>query len=225
MHDLVVGQRQHEVLGEGVQQPEREVAVVVATVHRVVLEVAERVVHPAHVPLVAEAEAAVVDGPAHHRPRRRLLGDHHHAGMLGEHDGVQLSQEVDGVEVLAAAESVGHPLARLARVVEVQHRGDGVDAQPVDVELVEPVEGVGDEEVADLVAAVVEDERAPVGVLALAGVGVLVQRGAVEAGQRPVVAGEVGRHPVDDDADAPLVEVVDEEPEVVGRAEARAVGA
>ena len=85
----------------------------------------------------------------------------------------------------------------------------------------EPVQGVGDEEVAHLVAAVVEDERAPVGVLALTGVGVLVQGRAVEAGQRPVVAREVGGHPVDDHADAPLVQVVDEEPEVVGGAEAR----
>ena len=66
------------------------------------------------------------------------------------------------------------------------------------------------EEVAHLVAAVVEDERAPVGVRALAGVGVLVQRGAVEAGERPVVAREVRGHPVDDDADAPAVQLVDE---------------
>ena len=80
---------------------------------------------------------------------------------------------------------VGHPLPALAGVVEVEHRGDGVDPQAVDVELLEPVQGVGDEEVADLVAAVVEHERPPVGVLALARVGVLVERGAVEAGQRP----------------------------------------
>ena len=91
-------------------------------------------------------------------------------------DGVQLLEERDGLEVLAAAVRVRHPLARLARVVEVEHRGDGVDAQPVDVELLEPVQGVGDEEVAHLVAPEVEHERAPVGVLALAGVGVLVER-------------------------------------------------
>src|SRR5690606_41317600 len=53
----------------------------------------------------------------------------------------------------------------------------------VDVELLDPVARVGDEEVANLVAAEVEDVGAPVGLLAAAGVGVLVERGAVEAGQ------------------------------------------
>ena len=39
-------------------QAEGQLVVVVAAVDRVLLEVAERVVHPAHVPLEAEAEAA-----------------------------------------------------------------------------------------------------------------------------------------------------------------------
>ncbi len=130
---------------------------------------------------------------------------------------VELLDERDRLEVLATAVLVGDPLAGLARVVEVQHRGHGVDAQPVDVELLDPVQRVGDQEVAHLVAAEVEDQRAPVRLRAAARVGVLVQRGAVEARQRPLVAREVRRHPVDDDADAALVEVVDEPAQVVRR--------
>ena len=75
---------------------------------------------------------------------------------------------------------------------------------PVDVVLAQPEQRVGDQEVADLVAAEVEDERAPVGVRAAARVGVLVERGAVEAREREVVAREVRRHPVEDHADAAL---------------------
>ena len=52
-------------------------------------------------------------------------------------------------------------------------------------------------------------------------VGVLVQRRAVEAGERPLVAREVRRHPVEDHADPLPVQRVDERAEVVGRAEAR----
>ena len=130
-------------------------------------------------------------------------------------DLVELLEERDGVEVLVAAELVGHPLARLARVVEVEHRGDGVDADAVRVVLAQPVQRVGDEEVAHLVAAVVEDQRAPVGVRAAARVGVLVERGAVEAGEREVVAREVRRHPVEDHAEPVLVQAVDERAEVV----------
>ena len=154
------------------------------------------------------------------RPGGRLLGDRHDAGDALVGRGVDLLQERDRLEVLAAAVLVGQPLAGLARVVEVEHRGDGVDAQPVDVELLEPVQRVGDQEVAHLAAAEVEDERAPVRLLAAARVGVLVERGAVEAGQRPGVLREVRGHPVDDDADAGLVQPVDEVAEVVGVAEA-----
>ena len=76
--------------------------------------------------------------------------------------------------------------------------------------LAQPVQGVGDEEVADLVAAVVEDQRAPVGVRAAARVVVLVERRAVEAREREVVAREVRRHPVEDHAEPVLVQAVDE---------------
>ena len=154
-------------------------------------------------------------------PRRRLLGDRGDAGDPLVDGGVHLLEELHGLEVLAAAVDVGRPLAVLAGVVEVEHRGDAVDPQPVGVELLEPVDGVGEEEVAHLAAAEVEDVRAPLLVPPALRVGVLVERRAVEAGQRPLVGREVAGHPVEDDADAGLVQPVDEEPEVVGVAEAR----
>ena len=192
---------------------------VVAAVDRVPLEVVERVVHPPHVPFEAESEAPEVHGPADAGPRCRFLGDHQDAGVLSVDRGVQLLQELDRLEVLSAPELVRDPLAFLAAVVEVEHRSHGIHAQAVDVHLFDPVQSVRDEEVADLVAAVVEDERAPVGVRALLGVEMLVQSRAVEPGQRPLVAWEVGGHPVHDHTDAGLVERVDHEPEVVGCSE------
>ena len=64
-----------------------------------------------------------------------------------------------------------------------------------------------EQEAAHLVAAVVEDVAAPVGVEALPRVGVLVQVRAVEVGQAVLVGREVRRHPVEDHADAVLVQV------------------
>ena len=158
------------------------------------------------------------------RPRRRLLGDRGDAGDPLVDGGVHLLEELHRLEVLAAAVLVRRPLALLAGVVEVEHRGDAVDAQPVGVELLEPVERVGVEEVAHLVAAEVEDVGAPLLVPAALRVGVLVERRAVEAGQRPLVGGEVAGHPVEDHADAGLVQPVDEQPEAVGVAEPRVRG-
>ena len=106
--------------------------------------------HPAHVPLEAESQPAEVGRPGHTRPRGRLLGCHDHAGLAPVNDLVELLQESDRLEILAAAVLVRHPLARLAGVVAVEHRGDGIDAQPVDVVLRDPEECVGDQEVAYL---------------------------------------------------------------------------
>ena len=123
-----------------------------------------------------------------------------------------------------SAVDVGHPLAVLPAVVQIQHGGDGVHPQAVYVVLLQPEHGGGEQEGADLAAAVVKDVGAPVGVLALPGVGVLVGGGAVEVVQAEGVPGEVGGDPVHDDADASLVELVDEVFQVVGGAEAAGGG-
>ena len=181
VHHLVVAQRQHEILGEGVEQAERHLVVMVAAVHGVLAHIFQRVVHPPHVPLVAEAEPAAVDRAGHLRPGGRFLGDRGGAGMVAEDARVHLADEGDRLEVLAPAMHVRDPLAGLAAVVEVEHGGDGVDAERVDVELLQPVERVGDEEVRDLAAAEIVDQRVPVAMEAEARVLVLVKRGAVEA--------------------------------------------
>ena len=132
---------------------------------------------------------------------------------------VDPAQQGDRFEVLTAAELVGEPLAGLPRVVVVEHRGDGVDPEAVDVVLVEPEQGVRGQEVDDPGLAEVEDRRVPFELPAAAGVGVLVKVRAVEEGQAVLVVGEVRGDPVEDHAQPALVEGVDQEHEVVRRAE------
>ena len=55
-------ERQDEIFLERIQHAEGEIVVVILAMDGIVLEIAERVVHPSHVPLHAEAEAADVDG-------------------------------------------------------------------------------------------------------------------------------------------------------------------
>ena len=153
-----------------------------------------------------------------------LLGDRDHARVIRVERLVELAQKGDGLQVLAAAVLVGDPLPLPPRVVEIEHRGDRVDPQPVDVELLDPVAGVGNQEVAHLVPSEVEDQGSPVRLLAAARIVVLVEGGPVEARQGPVVAREMGGNPVEDDPDAMLVEVVDEAAEVIGVAEPRGRG-
>ena len=167
VHDLVVRERQNEVFGERVEQREGQVVVRPTAVDGIFADVLEHVVHPSHVPLVGEPEAAEMYRPRHARPRRRLFGNRNRSRMLRVRLHVELPQELHRLEVFAAAVLVGQPLPFLPRVVEIQHRRHRVDAESVDVIFVEPEQGAAQEKRAHLVPAVVEDERSPVAVLAL----------------------------------------------------------
>jgi hypothetical protein len=134
VHDLVVRDRQDEFLAPGVHERERDELVVVAPVHGIERDVLQRVVHPAHVPFEVESESAVFGRLGDAGERGRLLGDHQRAGKLAVHGGIQLAQEIDRLEILAAAVAVRQPIAGIAAVIQIQHRGHRIDAQAVDVE-------------------------------------------------------------------------------------------
>ncbi len=107
--------------------------------NRVFLHVGQRVVHPAHVPLHREAEAAHVRRARDLRPVRRFFRDDHRAGERGVRHRVQLAQELDGFEVVRAAVLVRHELAGLLAEIEIEHRRHRVHPQPVEMKLVQPV--------------------------------------------------------------------------------------
>ena len=114
---------------------------------------------------------------------------------------VHAPEEVDRLQVLVPAEAVRNPLAGLARVVEIEHRRDRIDAQPVEMIVLEPEAGIGDEEGRDLLAAVIVDVCAPVLMEALARIGVLVEMGAVEERRDRAGRWEMAGNPVEDQSD------------------------
>ena len=80
--DFVVRDRQDEVFGEGVEQPEGHLVVAPTPIDRIARHVLQRVVHPTHVPFEAEAEAAEIRRPGDAGKCRRFLGDRHGAGKF-----------------------------------------------------------------------------------------------------------------------------------------------
>ena len=220
MHDFVVAQRADEVLGKGVHDGEREQAVVAGAPRKIGLHVVQGVVHPAHVPLVVEAQAAVLRRIGHERPCGGFLGHHHHVGVVRLYGTVDLTDKRAGVQVLLGTVLVELLLARIVDAkVEVQHAGHAVHANAVDVEVLEPVQHVGDQEGADLAAGKVKLVRAPVGVNL-----VLKQHVAVKGGKAVGVGAKTAGYPVHDHADACLVACIDKVHELLRVAVARRCG-
>ena len=81
VHDLVMADRQDEVLRVLVHHGEGHLAVVILTMERIELHVAQGVVHPTHVPLEPESQAAVIDRLGDAGEAGRLLGNHEDAGV------------------------------------------------------------------------------------------------------------------------------------------------
>ena len=217
--DLVMADRQDEVLGERIHQPEAHQVVVIAAMHRIAAHVAQGVVHPPHVPLEPEPQAPSIDRGRDLGKRGALLGHGHDAGLFAICLDVHLLQERDRLVVLAPAILVGHPFASLAGIVPVQHRRHRIHAQPVDMVFVQPVDRIGGQEVLHLGSAIVVDQRVPVLVEPLARVGMFVKLGPVEAGQAMRVGREMPRHPVQQHPQPRLVRRIDQVAELMRRAE------
>ena len=104
-----------------------------------------------------------------------------------------------------AAVLVWNPLAVFARIVAVNHGGDGVHANAVETETLYPIQGIALQEVFDFVSAEVVNQGVPVLMVAFARVGMFVKRGAVKLGQTVIVGREMADHPVEDNADTLVV--------------------
>ena len=210
-------ERQDIVFGEGIHEREGDLVVHVLAEKRVRRAVAQHIVHPAHVPLEVEAQAAVVAGFRDHRPCGGFLRDHHDIRMVGQYVFVQQPQKIDRFEVFASAVDVRPPLV-LAVVVKVEHGGDRVYAQAVHVELLDPEHRGREQQISRRNLAVVEYARAPFLVLHLERVGVFIEVRAVELDEAAAVLRKMRRDPVHDDAEASLMRLVDEVHEVLRRA-------
>ena len=134
---------------------------------------------------------------------------------------IELFEKCHRLQVFPSTQSIAQPRVGFTPVVQIEHRRDGVDAQSVEVELLDPEQRVGQQEVAHFMARVVEDVRAPLGVVAESRIFVLVARGPVKPPQRPIVLGEMRRHPVQQHPNARLVQRINEGAEIVGRTMAR----
>src|SRR5205807_2362796 len=119
-----------------------------------------------------------------------------------------------------AAEPVGNPRAWLARVIEIQHGGDRVDAQTIDVIAIEPEKRIADQKIDDFLPSEIVDRGVPIGMKSLSRIGMLVERRAVEMREPVRIDREMRGHPIEQHANARAMTAIDESRKAGGLAEA-----
>ena len=141
-----------------------------------------------------------------------VFGDGEGGGVEGMDEIVGEGEVGEGVFVDGGIEVILVGREDLAEtVVHVEHGGDPVEAEAVEVEFLDPVAGVREEEVEDGRFGVVEAAGVPCGVEAAWAVVEVLVGGAVEVGEPfDFVFDGVGVDEVDDDGEAERVGGVDE---------------
>ncbi len=168
----------------------------VAAEYRVIVHIAQKIVHPAHVPFEVKAKAALFQIPGYLGPGRGLLRNQERSVFALLVDGIQVLQELDGLQVLLAAVDIRNPLALIFPIVQVQHGGHSIHPNAVCMILVCPEQGIGDQEVFHLRPSIVIQKGSPMGMCALSRIEMLIEAGSVKAGQAEGILREMRRHPV-----------------------------
>ncbi len=170
---------------------------------------------------VVEAVAAILELRSQARHTRHLLGNRDGIGVHLVNELVGQRQVADSVIVLMTIEIVSVATEGLTQsVTVVEHRGDTIETETVEVELFEPVLTVRQEEVDHLVLAVVETEGVPCRMLmTVAGIEELVGVASQIAKTFHLVLHGMRVHNIHDDGNTVLVGGIDEFLQLVGSAE------
>ena len=135
-----------------------------------------------------------------------------------EKGSVQLLEEIDRLQILAATVFVGQPLPLWAKIVQVKHGGNRVHPNSVNMKLTDPEQGAGYQEIAHLVATVIKNQRTPFLVLTDAWISMFIQEITIKVCQAVVIFWKMSRHPVQNDANSVLMTAIHKSPELVGLA-------
>src|SRR4030095_15297067 len=93
--DFIVTEDEDEVFVKCVDEREGDIALMKTAMDRILLHVAEEVVHPTHVPFETEPETAEVGRSGNTWPRRRFFGNGDDAGKPLVTDFVEAFEEMD----------------------------------------------------------------------------------------------------------------------------------
>ena len=119
---------------------------------------------------------------------------------------------------------IGEPFPIRAQVIAIEHGGNRIHPNAINMKLLEPIHQIRNQEITHLIATVVKDQRAPLLVFANAGIGMFVEVSSIEEGQTMGVLGKVTRHPVENHANACGVAAIYEVAEFIRTAKATGGG-
>ena len=212
VYDFIVRDGEDKVLGESIYKAEGQAAVMIVTPERIFMDIAEHIIHPAHVPLVVETECkpVIIGAAGNVSPCGTFFCDHRCFGANAVNSIVEFLEEVNSRKIFSAAVHIGNPFAVLTVIIEIKHGSNSIHTDTVKVIFLEPEDSRGDQEARYFITAVVEYICTPFLVFAQSPVLIFIAACAVETSQTVSITGEMCRYPVKDNADLLTVTFIDQ---------------
>ena len=196
MYNLIVGEHQNVFFALIVAHRKCHLVMIIPAEVRIQLHVIQEIMHPAHVPLIAEIQSVILHRSGHLRPCGRFLCNHDSSRISSENQGIDMFKELDCLQVLIVAVLVRNPLTGLLSVIEIQHGRHRVHTQTVHMVMLHPQQGAADQEILDLVLTVIKNLSAPVRMLPFSRVCILIETASVKLCQTVRILWKMCRNPV-----------------------------
>ena len=163
---------------------------------RIELHVFQKIIHPSHIPLKGKTKSSLFYIACHTRPRCRLLCDNIRPRMIFFHHSVQMAQKFHRLIVFIAAIFIWQPVTVLFPIIQVEHGRHCIHTKPVDMELLDPEQGIGHEKILNLFSSIIKDIGSPVGMLSPPPIRMFVHCLAVKVSKTMGILWKMCWHPV-----------------------------
>ena len=122
--------------------------------------------HPSHVPLITEIQSVIFDRTSYFRPCSRLFCNHYNARISAEDQCIDMLKELDCLKVFISTIDIWNPLTVFLTIIQIQHGRNRIYTQSIYMVIFYPHQSTSDQEILNLILAVIKNLRSPVRMLA-----------------------------------------------------------
>ena len=199
MHHFIVRQRKQIVFIIKILHGEGELMIILRTIRRIRPEIVQRIVHPAHVPLIVEPESALRNRLRYPRIGGGILRDEHNLRMALLKSVVHTADKFDGIRVHTAS-LISLPVNQIS---------DCIKSKSIEMIHADPEIGSRVQEGAHIPAGVAEIAAAPLTVADRL-VRILVQMSAVVLPEAEIVHRKMYGHHIKDHTDICCMKLINQ---------------
>ena len=206
MHHFIMRKHKNKLLRISIAHTEGHLVVMVGTINGILLHIGQKIMHPPHIPLEMKAQSALFRRLRNVRPRSRLFRDNDGSVFSFSNDGVQMFKKLNGLKIPVSSVLIGNPLSVFPAIIQVEHRRHRIHPKSVNMIKIIPVQSIRNQKVLYFRFSIIKNLCSPVRMFPEPRIRVFITRFPVELTQSVTVFRKMSRYPIQNHADAGLMQ-------------------